>query len=133
MLRIAGVTFANENGENRQDILKAFALQGKNILTVDLKVTEYEGEKAIKCIEHKTKQMLGWIPKTDIEKVKHSQMTAFIRKSKRGYSAALDIQKKPTRNQYYYVGKLCERYGMEQPAYDIRAYAQIFEMERVAR
>ena len=51
MLRIAGVTFANENGENRQDILKAFALQGKNILTVDLKVTEYEGEKAIKCIE----------------------------------------------------------------------------------
>lgn len=130
---IAGVTFANENGTKRQDILAAFACQNKIILTVDLKETTYEGEKAIQCIEHKTRQMLGWIPKKDIENIKHSQMTGFIRKSKRGYSVMLDEQKAPTRNQYYYIGKLCDRYGIERPAYDVRAYAHVFEMERVPR
>lgn len=131
--RIAGVTFNNEaedGGVNRQKILNALANSGRQIITVDLKRTQYNGELAIKCIEHTTRQVIGWIPKSDIDKITHSQMTGFIDYGKHGYSVRLDWQHAPTAKQYHYVKSLCTKHGIELPAYDIRAYAYVFALER---
>lgn len=131
--RIAGVTFNNEvedGGKNRQEILKELCLTRGNIITVDLKYTTYNGEPAIKCIEHTTRQVIGWIPKTDIANMQHHQMTGFIDHSKKGYSVRLDEQIAPSRAQYHTVKQVCAKNGMVMPAYDRRAYTQIFVMLR---
>lgn len=87
--RVAGITFKNEvedGGNSRQDILASlYESSPRHIITVDLKETTYDGERAIKCFEHKTKQCIGWIPKKDIASVEHSQMTGFINKSKKRF------------------------------------------------
>ena len=132
MIKIAGVTFNNEDGESRQEILKELYNSGRRIVTVDVKPTTFEGDRAIRLIEHHTKKMLGWVPKDEIKNIKHSQMTAFIDFStKTGkYSARIDEQKKPTPKQYEYVKYLCTAYRRPMPAYDVRAYADVFALTR---
>lgn len=71
-INVAGVTFNNEaidGGKSRQSIL-AELYATKNIITVDLKTTTYNGEKAIKVVEHSTKQCIGWIPKTKVHRLR---------------------------------------------------------------
>lgn len=132
--RVAGISFKNEvedGGKERQHILASlYKSSPRHIITVDLKETTYDGERAIKCFEHKTKQCIGWIPKKDIESVEHSQMTGFINKSKKRFSVALDEQKKPSTKQYQMVKHVCNEMQMTMPAYDTRAYVDIFEMNR---
>lgn len=133
MMRVAGVTFKNEKedgGASRQEILRDLVMAGRAIITVDLVETTFNGEYAVKCIEHSTRQMIGWIPKTELANVKHSQMTGFIDHSRIGYSVRLDEQKAPSQKQYYAVKHICEKNGVMMPAYDIRAYVTVFAMER---
>lgn len=133
MMRVAGVTFKNEKedgGNSRQEILRNLVMAGRAIITVDLVETTFNGEYAVKCIEHSTRQMIGWIPKTELANVKHSQMTGFIDHSRIGYSVRLDEQKAPSQKQYYAVKHICEKNGVMMPAYDIRAYVTVFAMER---
>lgn len=134
MMRVAGVTFKNEKedgGASRQEILRNLAMAGRAIITVDLIETTFgpNEEYAVKCLEHSTRQMIGWIPKTELANVKHSQMTGFIDHSKVGYSVRLDNQKAPSQRQYYAVKHICEKNGIAMPAYDIRAYVTVFAME----
>lgn len=133
MLRIAGVTFKNEKedgGASRQEILRNLVMAGRAIITVDLVETTFNGEYAVKCIEHSTRQMIGWIPKTELASVRRLQMTGFIDHSRIGYSVRLDEQKAPSQKQYYAVKHICEKNGVMMPAYDIRAYVTVFAMER---
>ena len=133
MMKIAGVTFKNEKedgGNSRQEILRNLVMSGKSIITVDLVETTFNGEYAVKCIEHSTRQMIGWIPKTELANVRHLQMTGFIDHSRVGYSVRLDNQKAPSQRQYYAVKHICEKNGVAMPAYDIRAYVTVFAMER---
>lgn len=132
-IKVAGVTFANENGESRQDILAGLAEQG--IITVNLEYTSFEGEPAIKCHEKTTGKVIGWIPKKNIEEVtacKIKQFTGFINffKMKDGvgrYCAELCAQEKPTAKQYAKMIHLCKEQGIPMPAYDRRAYRKVFD------
>lgn len=132
--RLAGVTFKNDpqdGGRSRQDILKDFVDCGRHILTVDLIYTEYNNEFAIKVKDHTTKQVLGYIPKSDLDKIssqKIRQMTAFIRFYKNCYSVQLDRINQPTKEQYCYMKHICEENNLAMPAYDKRAYAEIFAL-----
>lgn len=136
MVRVAGVTFNNDNGVSRQNIIRS--LQGEHgIITCDLIETVYhnpetgEDEKAIEVREHVSKQMLGYIPRKELDNENlDNQMTGFIRFYKGTWSVQLDTIKRPSPKQYAYVKSLCTKYRKAMPAYDVRAYAYMFEMVR---
>lgn len=137
MIKVAGVTFANEDGENRQDII-ANVCGMTGIITVDLVHTTWhndetnEDEYAIKCVEHNTRKVIGWIPRTELNnEALDSQMTGFIRNYHGKYSIQLDTIKRPSSKQYHAVKALCARQGRPMVAYDVRAYAYVFELARV--
>ena len=130
-LKIAGVQFDNEDGESRQEILKTLKKNTCGIITVDLVETTYEGEYAIKCLDHNSRKIIGWIPKTELKnEILSSQMTGFIRVGSYGASVQLAVIKRPTQAQYHAVKIICSRARKSMPAYDTRAYAYIFEMAR---
>lgn len=133
--RIAGVSFNNDpedGGRNRQQILAE--LFGVNkIITVNLKHTTFKNEQtgqiepAIKCIERSTKQVIGWIPREDIAKMKGvRQLTGFIRFIRDGYSVELESQIAPSSAQYKAVKNFCDNHNRVMPAYDTRAYGAVF-------
>ena len=129
--KLAGVTFNNDpddGGRNRQEILAELYNGGRQIFTADLIYTKYKDEFAVKVRDHLTKQILGWIPKSDLEMFKDKktrQLTGFIRWHG-GYHVQLDTQHAPTHKQYAYMKFLCEQNGYTMPAYDKRAYAGLF-------
>lgn len=135
---VAGVTFNNDaedGGESRQTILKnLLKATTTGIITVDLKHVDFvnkdgETEDAIKCVEHSTKQVIGWIPRANIEATTERQVTGFIRYYKnKGYSCVLDTQMKPTQAQYHYIKSYCKANGIAMPAYDLRAYYSVFAL-----
>jgi hypothetical protein len=137
-LKLAGVTFANEDGENRQDILRNFATSMcGGIITTDLMDTIYhnpetdEDEYAIKVVEHNSRKIIGWIPKSELANPDlDEQMTGFIRHYKNNYYVVLDTIKKPSQKQYHYAKSLAKRLGIPAIAYDSRAYAYVFNMNR---
>jgi len=132
MIKMAGVKFNNDDGESRQEILSnLFNINLGGIITVDLIETEFEGEYAIKCVEHNSRKVIGWIPKTELKnEILSSQMTGFIRRTSYGHNVQLSVIKKPTSAQYHYAKALCGRNKKPMPAYDARAYAFIFAMAR---
>jgi len=131
--KVAGVTFNNEKedgGRSRQEILKELIDLNRHIITVNLVYTEYEGEFAIKVNEKSTGQTIGYIPKKDLDRVKNSktkQMTGFIRNYGQ-FCVQLDSVQQPTHNQYMYMKSLCAHTNHAMPAYDKRAYSEIFAL-----
>lgn len=130
-IKVAGVTFRNENedgGKSRQEILAELVSLNRSIITVDLIYTKYGNDFAIKLREHATKQIIGWIPKDKLNLFKEKkirQMTGFI--SNYGiWSVRLFMQEAPTHQEYRYMKYLCNKSGCAMPAYDKRAYKEIF-------
>lgn len=123
-VRIAGVSFDNEpedGGESRQVILATMP----KYIKVNLRHTVFDNEDAIKCIESKTKKVIGWIPKTLIQELwTKKSMTGIVNNYKNTYSVSLMEQENPTRNQYWAVKKICEKNPSQLPVYDKRAYTQ---------
>lgn len=138
-IKIAGVTFCNTTeygGRHRQTILKEFYQTKDGIITVDLKRViflnpdTHQYEPAIQCIEHTTKQLIGWIPKTEIQYTTQRQMTGFILFYKNTYSVRLNDQIAPSPAQYKMVKQICQQQHLVMPAYDVRAYVKIFQLIR---
>ena len=133
--RIAGVTFSNDpadGGKSRQVILGEL-FQQRHIITVNLIQTKFYNEQtgvtepAIKCMERDSRQIIGWIPREDIQKLQGiRQMTGFIKFIRDGYSVELMEQKQPTSAQYKAIKNFCENHRRPMPAYDTRAYGAIF-------
>ena len=131
-IKVAGVTFKNDindGGKSRQDVLADILSKGYSIITVKLKHVAYQDkttgiyELAIKCIEKRSGQVIGFIPKTAIESMKtQTELTGFINLYKNTYYVNLTPQQKPSPTQYRYVKDLCDKYGWTQPAYDVAAY-----------
>lgn len=134
--KLVGVTFNNDpedGGRSRQEILEELVKLNRQIFTADLVYTKYKDEFAIKVRDHATKQILGWIPKAEVEKFrdkKIKQLTGFIHYYG-AYCVQLDDQQAPTHKQYAYMKHLCEQNGWSMPAYDKRAYASIFNLAYV--
>lgn len=140
--KIAGVTFANDpvdGGRNRQEILAELYKNGR-IITVNLRRTTFNNpetgvvEPAIKCVERNTKQVIGYIPRTDIEKMDGvRQLTGFINFIRDGYSVELTEQQAPSTDQYATAKRYCDQHQRPIPAYDSRALGQVFAEMRGKR
>ena len=123
MIKVAGVTF-----ENRQETLKELVMMNRSIITVDLVYTKFNNEFAIKLVEDVTGKEIGWIPRAELHKFVSCnihQMTGFIGYYN-NYYVKLSTQLAPSRDDYERMCQLCTRYGYSMPAFDVRAYMQIF-------
>lgn len=124
MIKVAGVTF-----ENRQETLSQLVGMNRSIITVDLVYTTFNNEFAIKLVENSTGREIGWIPKTELYKFVSCnvhQMTGFVNYYNNIYYVRLSEQLAPSREDYERMCQLCTVYGCGLPAFDVRAYAQVF-------
>lgn len=67
-IKVSGVTHANDDGTNRQDILAKLSkdkLAKGEAVDVQLVLTEYKGKTAIKVFADN--QQIGWVPKEEIQ------------------------------------------------------------------
>lgn len=124
-IKVAGVTFANENGKNRQDIIAGLGLGFK---TAKLKQTTYEGERAVEV--RIGGQLIGYVPKTQLSNPLSyaDELTALVSvysgPDKDKYYVVLTERQAPSAKEYAYMKKLCLSAKRPMPAYDKRAYAQ---------
>ena len=113
LTRLAGVTFDNEDGSSRQEILKDLHRTKPYGLTLATLVpTKYNNEEAIRVMTHTSKglQCVGWVPKTDIARCKNLiqvlmqvGMSRLDNEPKATYFACLYLHEKPTNKQYAYA------------------------------
>lgn len=125
MIKVAGVTF-----ENRQDTLAMLVSMNRNIITVDLFYTTFNGEFAIKLIENSTGLEIGWIPRSELHRFiscNIRQMTGFVGYYNGVYFVKLDWQQAPSCQQWSYVCDYCIRNGYGYPAFDVRAFGFVNE------
>lgn len=123
MLKVSGVKF-----ENRQTTLAMLASMNRNIITVDLVYTTFNGEFAIKLVENSTGLEIGWIPRAELHRFVSCnirQMTGFIGYYNGIYYARVDWQQAPSYHAYAQMYNYCARNGYAMPAFDARAYAGI--------
>ena len=133
-IKLAGVTFKNDDGTSRQDILAGI---GRGYVTCKLVETKFQDkktgifEKAIKVFCNRN--LIGWIPKRDLENslTKHKTLTGCIDIYKDKYHVTLSAQEHPSSAQYAYMKAVCAKQNWLMPAYDKRAYAQVFEYMRI--
>lgn len=119
-IRVAGVTF-----EGRQQTLSSLLQMNRNIITVDLIYTEFNGEFAIKLVENSTHREIGWIPRSELYRFVSCnirQMTGFVGCYNDIYFVKLDWQQAPSKNQWSYVCDYCRQHGYGYPAFDVRAF-----------
>lgn len=136
--RIAGVTFANDacdGGENRQDLLKelmGFPSAVRLQKTIFHNPDTNQDELAIKVISHNTNKVLGYIPRTDIDRFKNeSVMILQVSYYKNQYSGALSLPVPPTPKQYSIMKALLWKNKIDTlPVYDKTIYS--YAIQKVA-
>lgn len=117
--KVAGVTF-----ENRQETLKSLQKTGE-WRKINLIYTTFNNAPAIKVKDQQSGEILGWIPKKNIQEImkyKITKMTGWIGMYENTYYCCLFVPVKPTRTQYYKVKELCQKNNRPMPIYDIRPY-----------
>ena len=124
-IKVVGVTFANEDGESRQEILRALRKSNRRIVDLDLIYTIFEGEPAIAVRERSTKKIVGWMPKEKVAeimaaKIKHT--TGMIHKYDDKECLKITKPEMPTGVEYHRMKAMCTKAGVAMPAYDKRAY-----------
>jgi hypothetical protein len=132
IIKVAGVTFTNQDGISRQSILREF---GENcFITVNLIKQSFfnedtrQSELAIACIEKNTKKQIGFIPREDITSdiMNIRQMTGHVgcyAPSDTYYCELSQVQAPPT-EMYADMKTVCEKRKLTMPAYDVRAFIQ---------
>ena len=126
-IRVAGVTFSNPDGRNRQEIIRNLGIGWK---TVKLKQTTFDCERAVevRCSGH----LIGYIPKTQLgNPLSHEEeLTARIEyysgksvDDTGKWCVILSARDVPSSKEYAYMKQLCRAAKLPMPAYDKRAYA----------
>ena len=130
-----------EERQRIQDTLESLYHTATNhIITVNLTHTNKlnpctdELEPYIKCVEERTKKVIGWIPEKMLSIPFQNQMTGFIKYDSKGkYYVNITKQKAPTTKQYHFIKDYCKKNHLALPAYDIRAYYDIFRKIRAQK
>ena len=130
-----------EERQRIQNTLESLYRTAPNhIITVNLTHTSKhnpctdEPEPYIKCVEERTKEIIGWIPEAMLSIPFQSQVTGYIKYDGKGkYYVNITKQKAPTAKQYHFIKGYCEKNHLAVPAYDIRAYYDIFKMIRAKK
>ncbi len=120
-LKVAGVTFANPDGTNRQNIIKAI---GVGFKTAKLRQTVFNGERAVEV--RIGGALVGYVSKTQLTNPMsfEKELTAFVDYSHSKYHIQLTMREKPSGAEYAAMKALCLKAGKPMPAYDHRAYMQ---------
>lgn len=128
-LKLAGVTFDNEDGTSRQKLLETMYQMPAHMILVDMIETTYDGERAVKVLESKSKYHIGWVKKADLAKYEKfpDQMTASVNYYKNTYYVELSICEAPSQKQYHTVKSIVAKKHMPKPIYDKKAYAAFLQ------
>lgn len=129
-LNVAGVTFKNDDGTERQDILKVLYGLPAHITIAQLIETTYDGERAVKVIDEKSKMNIGWIKKTDLKNhpTLPEKMTATIDFYQDKFFAVLDEYQQPSQKLYHAVKDIWTEKKLSKPAvYEARVYRYILD------
>lgn len=126
-IRVAGVTFANEDGRNRQEIIRNLGTGWK---TAKLKQTKFDGERAVEV--RISGHLVGYVPKTQLSNPLSykGELTALVEyypgklvDDTGKWHITLFERATPSAKEYAYMKKLCAEAKRPMPAYDSRAYA----------
>lgn len=127
-IKVAGVSFNNEDGTSRQEILSRIFNNPGHCSIVTPVECLYEGERAVKLIDNATKLCIGWIPKTELasHQIFPLQMTVYVGNYKDVYHAVVSETIPPSKRQYWYGQKILKQ-NAQRPyvAYDVIAYRSI--------
>ena len=127
-IKVAGVTFNNPDGRDRQSIIRNLGTGWK---TAKLKQTTFEGERAVEV--RISGHLVGYIPKTQLGNPMSTadELTALVEyypgkhvNDTGKWHVTLSERIVPSRQEYAYMKKLCRDAKLPMPAYDRRAYAQ---------
>ena len=108
---VVGVKFNNDEvdgGESRQEVIRKLAETGYPMISITLVHTTFNGALAIKCVDTRTNQVVGFVAKTDIPELQNvTTLTATINYYKETYGIVMYPQIPPTNKQYMFVKELC--------------------------
>lgn len=122
--KVAGVTF-----DNRQSILKSLYENDKWRMFW-LIYTQFSGEFAIKVMDMNTRQIIGWIPKNELQKIWQTGLyilTGQIGLCMDTYFAKLYVPIPPSHEQFLKVIEICKAKQWLIPIYDIRPYTVLLD------
>ena len=131
---IAGAMHDNDpedGGQSRQGILSTLPA----IFEADLYPTTYNGQFAVKVKDHRTRRVIGWVPKKELGQftgmTRTCRATGFLMRFRDGKLSAQIREQVPVEpNQYRAVKAWFQERGIPTPAYDHRAYTQAAEWIR---
>lgn len=132
---VAGVTFCNDKidgGQDRQKLLEHLYQYGPQIVNLEHTIFHNEetgaDEDAIKVRSTVNNTIIGWIPRTDIEKLWNtSQMLLSINFYKDVWCGTLAEMESPTPAQYRLVKTLVNKGLINKPAYEKTIYGYWIE------
>ncbi len=122
-MKVAGVTFCNNNGVSRQEILKAIGIGFK---TAKLRQTVFEGERAVEV--RIGGLLIGYIKKMQLSNQLsyERELTAYIGCMNNKYYCELTERERPSSVEYQAMKAFCYQNSMPMPAYDRRAYVVFY-------
>ena len=129
-MKLAGVTF-----DERQTVLATMYKRPGHIAIVNIIETQYEGERAVKCVEEITGTHVGWIPKAELAShpAFDSKMKIRIGYYKGKYYAEIEAVQPPSSNMYFSVKRICKEKHTMVPAYDKEAYLAVIISNRKSK
>ena len=135
-LKLAGVTFANDDGSKRQDILKQiYDTCYRGAILADPIEVLFDGERAVKvtCKMHGKNPVVGWIPKEALKAnpILPSSLLLCVRKyedeNKTVYHGYLSERQEPSKRQQRYVQRLRDIVPVTYVASDKRIYSAFID------
>lgn len=126
-MKLNGVTFKNDDGKSRQDVLREIASREAGISIVNVVETTYNGERAVQVFDSITNQCIGWIPRDELSAHPSfpAEMAVKVQMYKNTFFADISEVIRPSAKQYYAVKRICRERRLPMPAYDARAYKSV--------
>ena len=113
-IKVAGVTFTNENGESRQEILKNFGFGYRYAI---LKQTTFDGERAVEVwVDSK---LIGYVPKTQLNNPLSYEELMLVQimyyEEKDIYCAEISAIQHPDEQDVAKIRAFCTEKGLDIP------------------
>lgn len=127
-IKVAGVTFANEDGESRQEILKDFGFGYRYAI---LKQTTFDGERAVEIwVDSK---LIGYVPKTQLNNPLSYEELMLVQimyyEEKGIYCAEISAIQRPDEQDVAIIRAFCTEKGLDIPYIADKRVYRMFIME----
>lgn len=130
-IKIAGVTFDNNNGENRQSILRSL---GFGFFSASLVQTTFEDERAVEVWVNG--KQIGYIPRAELNNPmslrRELVCQVFFFEEKDIYYAELTEFQPVSETEILRMRQFCQLHRTEMPINDFRAYAAFYAKHNIS-